>query len=131
MTQMDLLTKYVMGCGYKVVNVVGDSSGMSPDAAYFESMYNEEVQFLSNQVGGFHPSYPRPDGNQGWNKDHDGSWRDIDCDCRDGGANWRERDGDRDRYVPPYDRPKPKEPNADPESFQTEDMLARILNKVE
>jgi len=39
--------------------------------------------------------------------------------------------GDRDCYVFPHDRTKPKEPNVDPESFQTKDMLARILNNVE
>ncbi|WMV58857.1 hypothetical protein MTR67_052242 [Solanum verrucosum] len=40
-------------------------------------------------------------------------------------------DGYRDRYAPHHDHPKPKEPNADTKSFQIEDMLAPILNKVE
>ncbi|WMV25381.1 hypothetical protein MTR67_018766 [Solanum verrucosum] len=44
----------------------------------------------------------------------------------------RERDWcDKDHYVPPHEFPKPNEPNADPESFQTEDMFAHILKKVE
>jgi len=53
MTQLDLLTKHVMGGSYKVVNVVGASSGMHPDDAQFDTMSNEEVRFLSNQTGGF------------------------------------------------------------------------------
>ncbi|WMV25332.1 hypothetical protein MTR67_018717 [Solanum verrucosum] len=70
--------------------------------------------------GGSRPSYQRLGENQGWTKDRDGGWRD------------RERDWcDKDHYVPPHDLPKPKEPNADPESFQTKDRLAHILNKVE
>ncbi|WMV41755.1 hypothetical protein MTR67_035140 [Solanum verrucosum] len=56
---------------------------------------------------GSRPIYYRPGGNQGWNKDRDGGWRDKERD-------WCDR-----------------EPNADPKSFWTENMLARILNKVQ
>ncbi|WMV54791.1 hypothetical protein MTR67_048176 [Solanum verrucosum] len=65
---MDLLTKHVIGGGYKAMNVVGANSGISLDDAKFETMYNEEVQFLSNLVGDSCPIYPRPSGNQDWNK---------------------------------------------------------------
>ncbi|WMV41908.1 hypothetical protein MTR67_035293 [Solanum verrucosum] len=71
MTQMDLLTKNVMGGGYKDMNTVGANSGVSPDDAQFEDMYNVEVQFLSNQTGGSRPSYPRSGGNHGGNRDRD------------------------------------------------------------
>ncbi|WMV32946.1 hypothetical protein MTR67_026331 [Solanum verrucosum] len=90
MTQMDLLTKHVMGGGYKAMNVIDRGSC---------------------------PSYPRLGGNQCWTKDHDSGWRDREHDWRDRVANWREMDGDRHGYVPPHDRPKPKEPNVDPKSF--------------
>ncbi|WMV37411.1 hypothetical protein MTR67_030796 [Solanum verrucosum] len=53
MTQMDLLTKYVMGSGSKVVNAISARSGMSPDDTQFEAMYNEGVQYLSNQAREF------------------------------------------------------------------------------
>ncbi|WMV41956.1 hypothetical protein MTR67_035341 [Solanum verrucosum] len=71
MTQMDLLTKHVMGGGSKAMNVVGASSGVSLDDTQFEAIYNEEVQFLSNQAGGSRPSYQRSGENQGWNRDRD------------------------------------------------------------
>ncbi|KAH0740735.1 hypothetical protein KY290_033778 [Solanum tuberosum] len=131
MTQMDLLKKHVMGGGYKDMNVVGANSGVSPDDAQFEAMYNIEVQFLSNQIGGSLPSNPRPGGNHGWNRDRDESWRDQDRYWHDRGANWRDRDGDKDHYVHPHECPKLKEPKADPENFRIEDMLARILHKME
>ncbi|WMV41898.1 hypothetical protein MTR67_035283 [Solanum verrucosum] len=83
MTQIDLFTKHVMGGGYKDMNVVGANSGVSPDDAQFEAMYNIEVQFLSNQTGGSLPSYPRLRGNHGWNRDRDDSWKDRDRDWCD------------------------------------------------
>uniref|UniRef100_M1DJ97 Integrase core domain containing protein n=1 Tax=Solanum tuberosum TaxID=4113 RepID=M1DJ97_SOLTU len=83
MTQLDLLSKNVMGSGSKVVNVVGVSR-VNPDDAHFEALYNE-----------------------------------------------KKRDGDKERYIPPHERQKPKEQRADPKNFRTKNMLARIFNKVE
>ncbi|WMV45845.1 hypothetical protein MTR67_039230 [Solanum verrucosum] len=84
MTQMDLLTKHAMGSGYKAVNAVGINSGVNPNEVYSEAMYNEVVHFLPNQTGGSRLSYPKLEGNLGWNRDQDYGWRDGDrelCDC--------------------------------------------------
>uniref|UniRef100_M1DP05 Uncharacterized protein n=1 Tax=Solanum tuberosum TaxID=4113 RepID=M1DP05_SOLTU len=59
---------------------------MSPDDAQLEAMYNEEVQFLSNQVGCSRLSYPRLEGNQGWTKDRDSGCRDRERDWHDRGV---------------------------------------------
>ncbi|WMV45653.1 hypothetical protein MTR67_039038 [Solanum verrucosum] len=75
-TQLFLLSKQVMGCGLKDVNVVGKNVGQCPYYAKFEALHNKEVQYLGNQIGGSHPYYKRQDGNQGWNKDHNNGWRD-------------------------------------------------------
>ncbi|WMV46255.1 hypothetical protein MTR67_039640 [Solanum verrucosum] len=77
-----------------------------PEDAKFEALYNEEVNYMGNQLGDSHPNYLRLGGNQGWNKDQDNGLRDL----RDRGGNWRDREAEKDRYLPPYDRPKPKEP---------------------
>uniref|UniRef100_M1DP29 Integrase core domain containing protein n=1 Tax=Solanum tuberosum TaxID=4113 RepID=M1DP29_SOLTU len=63
MTQLDILSKNVMGVGTKSVNVVG-IGGVNPDEAQFEAMYNKKVNFLSNQEGGYRANYPRSGGNQ-------------------------------------------------------------------
>ncbi|WMV37988.1 hypothetical protein MTR67_031373 [Solanum verrucosum] len=115
-----------MGNGYNAVNVVDTNSGVNPDESHFEAMYNVEVYFLANQAGGSLPSYPRPGGNQGWNRYHDDGWRDKILNGVTGAQY-----GDKNSYVPPHKRQKLKEPRADPKSFRIEDMLARILNKVE
>ncbi|WMV38399.1 hypothetical protein MTR67_031784 [Solanum verrucosum] len=54
-TQFDLLSKHVMGGGTKSVNVVGTNIGQCD--VKFEALYNEEVQYLGNQVGGSHNNY--------------------------------------------------------------------------
>ncbi|KAK4733655.1 hypothetical protein R3W88_007916 [Solanum pinnatisectum] len=128
MTQLDILSKNVMGSGLNSVNVVG-ISGENPEEAQFEVLYNEEVNFLTNKGGEFHSNYPRPGGNPGWNSD-DG-WRDRDREWRDSNATWKERDGEKERYVPPHERQKPKEQRDNPKNSRTKDILAHILNKVE
>uniref|UniRef100_M1DHU2 Integrase core domain containing protein n=1 Tax=Solanum tuberosum TaxID=4113 RepID=M1DHU2_SOLTU len=67
-----------MGAGVRGVNVVGVRSA-NPKEANFEALYNEEVNFLINQGGGYCSNYPRQGGNQGWARDEgwkDKEWRD-------------------------------------------------------
>ncbi|WMV50851.1 hypothetical protein MTR67_044236 [Solanum verrucosum] len=76
MTQINLLSKHVMGGRTRSVNAVGTNSGQFPNDAKFEILYNEEVQYLGNQVGISHNNYQRQGGNQSWNKDIDSGWKD-------------------------------------------------------
>ena len=108
MTQIDLLTKYVMNSGLKTVNAIDAGKGHVSEDVKFDTMYEEEVQYLSNQPAGSrpnyprpggnpnwnsnegqregsYPSYPKPGGNQGWTKERDGGWKER--DWRDRGAN--------------------------------------------
>uniref|UniRef100_M1DTP2 Integrase core domain containing protein n=1 Tax=Solanum tuberosum TaxID=4113 RepID=M1DTP2_SOLTU len=64
MTQLDILAKNVMGDGTRSVNVVG-VCGVNPEEAKFKILYNEKVNFLANQGGGYCSNYPRASGNQG------------------------------------------------------------------
>ncbi|WMV41621.1 hypothetical protein MTR67_035006 [Solanum verrucosum] len=52
MTQIDFLSKHLMGCGTKSVHMVRTNSGQFLDDAKFEDLYNEEFQYLGNKVGG-------------------------------------------------------------------------------
>uniref|UniRef100_M1B2U1 Integrase core domain containing protein n=1 Tax=Solanum tuberosum TaxID=4113 RepID=M1B2U1_SOLTU len=124
MTQLDLLSKNVIGSGLKSVNIVG-VGGSNPVEAQFEALYNEKVNFLANLGGGFRQNYPRSGGNPSWNRDE--GWRDRDRDWRDRNTTWKEREGDKDMYVPPHERQNPKESK----NVHTKDMISRILNKVE
>uniref|UniRef100_M1E120 Uncharacterized protein n=1 Tax=Solanum tuberosum TaxID=4113 RepID=M1E120_SOLTU len=75
MTQLDILSKNVMGAGARSVNIVGVGCA-NPDEVKFEALYNEEVNFLVNQGGGYRSNYHRQGGNQGWNRDE--GWKDRD-----------------------------------------------------
>ncbi|WMV41134.1 hypothetical protein MTR67_034519 [Solanum verrucosum] len=70
MTQRHILSKNVMGTGFKSANDVGVGEE-NPKEAHFEALYKKKVNFLENQGGGFHPNYPRPGGNQSWNRERD------------------------------------------------------------
>ncbi|XP_049362576.1 uncharacterized protein LOC125827308 [Solanum verrucosum] len=120
--QLDILSKNVMRAGARGINVVG-VGGENPEEMKFESMYDEEVNFLTNQGGGYRSNYPRQSGNQGWIRDE--GWKGRDHEWRDRNSNWK--DGEKDRYVPPHEHQNPK----DSESGRFEDLLSRILNKVE
>uniref|UniRef100_M1DVF9 Integrase core domain containing protein n=1 Tax=Solanum tuberosum TaxID=4113 RepID=M1DVF9_SOLTU len=123
MTQLDILSKNVMGAGARSVNDVGVGFA-NPDDAKFEALCNEEVNFLANQGSGYRSNYPRQDGNQGWNRDK--GWKDRDKEWRDCNPTWQERDGEKDIYVPLHECQKPK----DSKGGRSEDMLSNILNKV-
>uniref|UniRef100_M1AX07 Integrase core domain containing protein n=1 Tax=Solanum tuberosum TaxID=4113 RepID=M1AX07_SOLTU len=78
MTQLDILSKNVMGAGARGVNAEGVGCA-NPEEANFEALYNEEVNFLANQCGGYHSNYPMQGCNQGWARDEgwkDHEWRD-------------------------------------------------------
>uniref|UniRef100_M1DMW2 Integrase core domain containing protein n=1 Tax=Solanum tuberosum TaxID=4113 RepID=M1DMW2_SOLTU len=89
----------------------------------FEALYNEEINFLANQGGIYRSNYPRQGGNKGWARDE--GWKDRDREWIDCNPNWK--DGEKDRYVPPHEGQKPK----DSEGGRSEDMLSRIINKLE
>ncbi|WMV41120.1 hypothetical protein MTR67_034505 [Solanum verrucosum] len=49
-----------MGGGFKMLNAIGESRGKFPKDAKFKALYNEEVNYMGNQIGGSHPNYLRP-----------------------------------------------------------------------
>ncbi|WMV41287.1 hypothetical protein MTR67_034672 [Solanum verrucosum] len=57
MTQINFLSKHVMEGGTKSFNAIGTNSGQCTNDAKFEALYNEEVQYLGNQVGGSQHKY--------------------------------------------------------------------------
>ncbi|XP_049368430.1 uncharacterized protein LOC125833330 [Solanum verrucosum] len=73
MTYLDILSKNVMGAGARGVNAVGVGCANSEEMK-FEALYNEEVNFLASQGGGYRSNYPRQGGNQGWARDE--GWKD-------------------------------------------------------
>lgn len=49
MTQLDPLTKHIMGGGHKSVNVVGCASSLPFDDVPYEAKYDEVVYYMGNQ----------------------------------------------------------------------------------
>ncbi|XP_060177802.1 uncharacterized protein LOC132607737, partial [Lycium barbarum] len=159
-TQMDLLTKHVMGGGSKKVNAVESFEGGPPDEQCFQ-MYDEEASYVNNLREGSRPNYQGPNqgswrqgqGNQGWNKEQGHSnWRENrdnnqGWNKEQGHSNWRDnRDNNQGGYnsnynnhrsTNPYVPPKGNQPsssqppNSDSTSSKIEDMLSKVLRKVE
>lgn len=80
MTQMEHLTKHVMGSDPKNVIVVDAKWSWSYEDVEFDNLYNEEVQFLTNQARSSRPTFQIQGGNQGWNKEKEGDWRNKERD---------------------------------------------------
>jgi len=57
MTQLDLISRNFIRDGLKAVNVVGTRIGQCPDDAKFGELYNDEIQYLGNQMGDSDPNY--------------------------------------------------------------------------
>ena len=58
MTQINILSKNVMDFGGRSVNAL-DVGCINLHEAMFKLLYNEEVDFLTNQKGGYRVNYPR------------------------------------------------------------------------
>ncbi|WMV45980.1 hypothetical protein MTR67_039365 [Solanum verrucosum] len=56
MTEHYLLSRHVMRGGLKSLNMVRISSRQCPEDYKFEALYNEEVQYLENQMVDSHPN---------------------------------------------------------------------------
>lgn len=65
MTQIKLLIKHVICGGRKGVNAIEVSDGVHPDDVNFDTIYNEEVQYIENQVRGSGITFERQAENQG------------------------------------------------------------------
>lgn len=122
MIQLEFLSKIVMGVGACGVNVMGVGYATREEIK-FESLHNEELNFLTNQGGVYRSNYLRQGGHQSW--DIYEGWKDCDREWRDLNPNWN--DGEKDRYVPHHERQMPK----DSKHGKSKGMLLRILNKVE
>lgn len=59
MTQLELMTEHVMGAGPKGVNVVRMHGQMHYEGESSPPRYEEECQFMANQMGGFSIRVPR------------------------------------------------------------------------
>ncbi|XP_059295428.1 uncharacterized protein LOC132048757 [Lycium ferocissimum] len=135
-TQMDLLTKHVMGGESEKVNAVGSCEGGSPDEQCFQ-MYDKEASYINNQREGSQPNYQGPNQGswrqgqekQGSNKDQgNSSWKDSRDNNQRGYNNYQSSNP----YVPPKGNQQisSQPPTSDPVSSKIEDMLLRVLKKV-
>uniref|UniRef100_M1DRT7 Integrase core domain containing protein n=1 Tax=Solanum tuberosum TaxID=4113 RepID=M1DRT7_SOLTU len=116
MTQMTLLSKHVMVSGYESMNLT---------EAKFE---NKEIHIVSRLEEGSRSSSLRLGGNQGWNIISEDGWRHQDRDWSDRNRYWKKEDDDNACYSHTGDSLNSRD---SPGSFQVEDLLSHILNKVE
>ena len=68
MTQLDILSKNVIGAGTHIVNDVGVGN-TNPDEMKFEALSTEEVNFLATLDGGYRSNYSSQGDNQGWDRE--------------------------------------------------------------
>lgn len=60
LTQLDLLTKHIMGGNQKSVNAIGVSVDVVCDNVPYEGGQNEEVHYMGNHVFGSQLTFPKP-----------------------------------------------------------------------
>ncbi|XP_059306513.1 uncharacterized protein LOC132057955 [Lycium ferocissimum] len=140
-TQMDLLTKHVMGGGSKAVNAVGSCEGGSPDEHNSKCMMRRQIistiklrvpgqttKVLIKDLGG------KVKGNKVGTRIKVTQGGEIIAKTTKGGYN---NNYNNHRSSNPYVPPKGNQQNSsqpptnDPASSKIEDMLSRVLKKVE
>lgn len=58
MTQLFILAKNVIGVATRIVNAI-DVGAMNLEESKFETLYNDEINFLANQGDGYRSNYQR------------------------------------------------------------------------
>lgn len=87
---------------------------MNPDTTYFESIYNEQVNFLEDHGRCFLQNNERVGRNKCLNRESDNSWTNKNFERRDLCIYWRDWDGVKERYILLYERPYPNDPRVCP-----------------
>ncbi|KAF3676878.1 V-type proton ATPase subunit G [Capsicum annuum] len=116
LTQLELLTKYIMGAPVQMVNPMTSRAHYEDDEA---RRIEEDICYLANCSRGSYLSYSRHGRNQGWRSNVVGQVL-------------RDREHNYYHFMTHHDRDSNKESSSiEADRGRTKDLLAIILNKVE